>query len=80
MGPGRVIEAHCEIKRHAGPAQMTVPSGDSGTLQLTRTSAEHVDPDQPTDKRPYVVAQRGKVAWLQRLQKSRLLDDPMRNA
>jgi hypothetical protein len=40
--------------------QMTAPSGDSGTLQLTRTSAEHVDPDQsadkrPADKRPYVL-------------------------
>ncbi|MET4538623.1 hypothetical protein ABIE37_000378 [Arthrobacter bambusae] len=27
MGPGRVIEAHCEIKRDAGPTQMTAPSG-----------------------------------------------------
>jgi|GEM_PF-4851618 len=60
MGPGRVIEAHCEIKRDARPTQMTAPSGDSRRLQLTRTSAEHVDPDQPTDKRPYVVPQRGK--------------------
>lgn len=83
MGPGRVIEAHCEIRRHAGPAQMTVPSGGTGTLQFTRMSTEHVDPDQSADKRPADNTSRccwAKVAWLQRLQKSRLLDDPMRNA
>lgn len=30
-------------------------NGASGTLQLTRTSAEHVDADQSADKYPYVV-------------------------
>ncbi|MBP2266277.1 membrane-bound lytic murein transglycosylase MltF [Pseudarthrobacter sp. PvP004] len=55
MGLGRVIEAHCEIKRDAGPTQMTAPSGASGTLQFTRTSAEHVEAGQSADKHPYVV-------------------------
>ncbi|GGJ22780.1 hypothetical protein GCM10010052_19820 [Paenarthrobacter histidinolovorans] len=32
MGPGRVIEAHCEIKPDAGPTQVTAPSGASGTF------------------------------------------------
>lgn len=46
-------QAHCEIKRDAGLTQMTAPRGASGTLQLTRTSAEHVDAAQSADERPY---------------------------
>lgn len=54
MGPGRVIEAHCEVKWDAGPTQMTPTSGDSGTLQFMRTSAEHVEAGQSADKCPSV--------------------------
>ncbi len=55
MGLGRVIEALYEFKPDGAPTQMTAPRGASGTLQLTRMLAEHVDADQSADMSPSVL-------------------------